>query len=125
MASKRKTNGCKSVQCVMGIVNRLGCEVHELFARAKFLNYVPPGFNSMKEALLFMQLRDKGIVAEQPNYGIPSGILDFVDDLNAADCPRKLFGDLKHAPRPASQALEASPKASRPLTMTRRAPAYA
>lgn len=123
MSSKRKTNGCKSVQCVMSMVNKLGCEVHELFARAKHLGYAPPGFNSMKEALLFTQLREKGIVVEQPNYGIPTGVLEFVDDLNESDCPRKLFGDLKHS-RPASKAPEAPPRAVRSVTM-RPAPTYA
>lgn len=125
MASKRKTNGCKSVQCVIAIINKLGCEVPEFFARAKHLGYVPPGFNAMKEAILFKQLRDQGIVVEQPNYGIPVGILDFVDDLNESDCPRKLYGDLKHVPRPAPHSPEPAPKAFRPVTMTRPRPAYA
>lgn len=111
----------------MDMVNKLGCEVHEFFERAKHLGYTEPGFNPAKEALLFKELRDKGFVVERPNWGIPAGILDFVDDLGKSDCPRKLYGELKHRTHPPTSAPthEASARGARPVTMMRSAPTYA
>ena len=101
MASKKKGNGCRTIECVEQAVQACVCTLDELFACA-----AQGGFNVKLELEKFKEFKAHGI-ARYPHYRLPQAVINLVGDVQRAKCPRNYFRNLY---RPVSR-----PPASAPV----------
>lgn len=93
MSSKKKTNGCTSVQCVSKAIEKCGCTPFAFFHQAAARTDL---FDVQKEVARFERFKENGISAV-PGYTIPKCVLELADKVLEKKSPRNFFQSMKTA----------------------------